>query len=419
MTGITLSADQQNAYDTFVKFITHPEEEVLVLSGYAGTGKTTLVKYIMENLAALLKTANLLRGDDQEIEDVQLTATTNKAAEVLTQAVGFPATTIHSLLGLAVKKDYGKNTTELIATRNEALTNTVLFIDEASFIDWKLLKLIFSMVEKCKLIFIGDPAQLAPVNSKDTPVFSSPSFKTAELTEVVRQAKGNPIIELASLFRKTVKTGEFFSFTPDGTAIRHLPRDEFDAALLQDFSQPGWRYEHSKVLAWRNKTVINYNHGVRAHLEGAPQLQPGDYAVCNRFISNKSCKIKTDELVLVHSMERSTSYGVAGNAVVVKTSDGKDHTAFLPDSIEDWAALEKQAKKEDRADILRNIDTYWIDLRAAYACTVNKSQGSTFDRVYIDLDDLGACRDSNCLARMLYVGVSRARDQVIFTGDLV
>jgi ATP-dependent exoDNAse (exonuclease V) alpha subunit len=61
----------------------------------------------------------------------------------------------------------------------------------------------------------------------------------------------------------------------------------------------------------------------------------------------------------------------------------------------------------------------WIDLRAAYAQTVNKSQGSTYDRVFIDLDDIRRCNSGDQIARMLYVAVSRAREQVFLTGDLV
>lgn len=53
-----------------------------------------------------------------------------------------------------------------------------------------------------------------------------------------------------------------------------------------------------------------------------------------------------------------------------------------------------------------------------YASTVNKSQGSTYDTVYIDLNDIGKCRDKDQVRRMLYVAVSRARHKVVFTGDI-
>lgn len=61
----------------------------------------------------------------------------------------------------------------------------------------------------------------------------------------------------------------------------------------------------------------------------------------------------------------------------------------------------------------------WIDLRAAYACTINKAQGSTYDKVFIDLDDIKKCNSGNQIARMLYVGVSRARLIVYLCGDLI
>jgi ATP-dependent exoDNAse (exonuclease V) alpha subunit len=69
--------------------------------------------------------------------------------------------------------------------------------------------------------------------------------------------------------------------------------------------------------------------------------------------------------------------------------------------------------------VLHQIDQSWIDLRAAYAQTINKSQGSTYDKVFIDLDNVSRCHVGDQIARMMYVGVSRARSQVIFTGDLV
>jgi ATP-dependent exoDNAse (exonuclease V) alpha subunit len=75
-----------------------------------------------------------------------------------------------------------------------------------------------------------------------------------------------------------------------------------------------------------------------------------------------------------------------------------------------------QAKK--LYGVIAEMESYFIDLRAAYACTINKSQGSTYDRVYIDLEDVRKCKNPNLLARLLYVGVSRARHQVFLTGSI-
>jgi len=82
-------------------------------------------------------------------------------------------------------------------------------------------------------------------------------------------------------------------------------------------------------------------------------------------------------------------------------------------------AKAKEARKNKNWSMVDDIEERWIDLRPAYACTINKSQGSTYDQVFIDLDDVKKCNNANTIARMLYVAVSRARDKVIFTGDLV
>jgi ATP-dependent exoDNAse (exonuclease V) alpha subunit len=99
--------------------------------------------------------------------------------------------------------------------------------------------------------------------------------------------------------------------------------------------------------------------------------------------------------------------------------DNHRHKAFLPVSLEAKKQRLREAEAQGDLSTVALINKTWIDLRAAYACTINKSQGSTYDKVFIDLDDLKRCNQPNTLARLLYVAVSRARYQVIFTGDLV
>ena len=80
MTAITLTSDQQNALEQFTQFLSDPSEQVFVLEGYSGTGKTTLVKTLLDQLPALMKTVRLINPQVKRY-DVELTATTNKAAE--------------------------------------------------------------------------------------------------------------------------------------------------------------------------------------------------------------------------------------------------------------------------------------------------------------------------------------------------
>ena len=413
MTTITLTTDQQNASDAFGAFLMDSKETVFLLAGYSGTGKTTLVKTLLERLPAFVKTIKLVDPKYQELQ-VVLTATTNKAAENLSFLSHQAVSTIHSFLGLRVNTNYETGVTNLIPRSNVPKEGYLLFIDEASYVDSQLLTLIFKLTKNCKIVFMGDPAQLTPVKSSGTPVFDA-KFKGAHLSQIVRQAEGNPIVELSTKFRNTVNTGEFFSFTPDGYSIQYMERKDFNQAIENEFTRPDWRYQDSKILAWTNKATIGYNHAVSDLVKGDPNFQVGDYAVCNKYVSYNRNSLKTDQMVLItHIGEDTEEYGVAGNNYTL------DHsiTLFGPKSVADKNALLKKAKASEQYKIIETVENSWVDLRAAYSSTVNKAQGSTFDRVFIDLDDVRRCNSGDQIARMLYVGVSRAKQQVFLTGDI-
>lgn len=412
-TKITLTEDQKAATLEFNKFLLDPLETVFVLQGYSGCGKTTLVCKLIDELQSFMKTVKLVYPSQQEYE-VVLTATTNKAAENLRQITGHPVSTIHSFLGLRVQTDYKTGHTTLIPSNKSVTEHTILFVDEASYIDKQLLDLIFKKTHKCKIIFIGDPAQLTPIKSTGTPVFAA-NFSGAALKQVVRQAEGNPIVDLSTKFRNTVNSGDFFKFKPDGNHVVYLDSDAFKSAIKSEFTRPNWQYADSKILAWTNKRVIDYNNFIRQLSQGSTEFQVGDYAICNSFLSMGKSSIKTDQLVEITGISaESVLYGVPGKNV---TMDGRI-TAFMPNKLEDKNAAIKQAKKDDDLYQVEIMEERWVDLRGAFACTINKAQGSTYDDVFIDLDDISRCNSGDQIARMLYVAVSRARNHVYLTGDL-
>lgn len=411
--GITLTQGQEKALEAFLGFLCDPNEPVFVLKGYAGTGKSTLVQVLLDRVDGYLKAARLINASVDTLEIV-LTATTNKAAEAFSQITKRHVVTIHSELGLRVHKDFETGTTRLIPRTSIPRHNLLLFIDEASYIDSELLALIMQLAQDCKIVFIGDPAQLSPVKSSHTPVFSAP-FKQAMLDEVVRQAKGSPIMDLSTSFRETVTSGKFFSFTPDGHHIQRLSRDDFEAAALAEFSRPDWKHTDSKILAWTNQRVIHYNKALNDYIKGTPDLQVGDYAVCNSYVSSGSHGVKADQLVHITRVQDHASHcEVPGKYYEIDYRSA----FFCPDSLADKKARINLAKVRDEPHVLAQINNNWIDLRAAYACTINKSQGSTYNKVFIDLDDIRRCNSGNLIARMMYVAVSRARHQVFLTGDL-
>jgi ATP-dependent exoDNAse (exonuclease V) alpha subunit len=415
MSELVLTQDQQSAYKEFVGFINNPHENILVISGYAGTGKSTLVDRLLTDLPATIQTANLLNQTKLDWE-IQLTATTNKACEALQAMVpDHEVKTIQSFLGLRPKTDWKTNTTELITTKKTVEhERVILFIDEASFADIVLIGYILKYCPNCKIIFIGDPAQLAPIKSSKVPAFTS-GYREAKLTQVVRQPEGNQIIDIATAFRNTVNGKDWPRLIPDNNAIKYMGQQEFKDEMLKEFGRPDWTHECSKVLAYTNKRVSWYNRNIREQVLGMPDLQVGDYAICNEYINNDNCNIKTDQTVVISSIAMATQHGTDGFQVGM---DNGKHHAFLPISLDAKKALIKKARAEEEYELLQEIASHWIDLRAAYACTINKSQGSTYDRVFIDMDDIKICNSGNQMARMMYVAVSRARNQVILTGDL-
>lgn len=413
MSDLILSEGQQRAQNAFIAMLNSPTEHVLVIEGYAGVGKSTLVDTLMKNLDSYMKMAELLNPNAPTYE-VALTATTNKAAEVFSQMTGMEVSTIHTYLELYVWKDFKTGQSTLKSRGGDPKVCKLLIIDEASMIDPELLKLIFERTENCKIVFIGDPAQILPINCPFAPVFSA-GYPTATMDEVLRQAEGSPIIGAATNFRNTVNTGIWTPFKPDGQAIQVVEREEFYDLIIDEFTRPGWKFRDSKVLAWTNACVIKYNHAINDKVSGTAEISVGDYVVNNKMVTNGTTKITTDQQVYVTKIvEDMVEFGVRGRLVEL---DYK-HSFFFPDTLESKAARIKEAKTNNEYSVLKHIDERWIDLRSAFAQTYNKSQGSTYDIVFIDLDDLNKCHIANAVARYLYVGFSRARHRVYVTGTI-
>lgn len=418
MTQLTLTGGQQNALDTFVGFLVHPQQSAMVIEGYSGTGKSTLIDSLLKQMPKLLKTCRLLDPNMKEYE-LQLTATTHKAAENFSNITGMDVPTIHSFLNLKLDKDLRTGKTTLVPKKwnQPKQAGCLLLIDEASYIDSGLLQLIFEQTENCKIVFIGDPAQLLLPRSTNAPVFCA-GFPTASLTEVVRQAAGNPIVAASTMFRNVVNGETWGKIPVDGVALRHLVRKDFNAEVKTEFLRSDWKYRDSKILCWTNEKVVQYNAELRQMLTGDPAFQVGDYAEVNAYVANGKDSLKNGQTVCITQIEPDTlELGCPGNWMTLDNSK----RFFQPKTL----AGRKQAHKEAKADndgrgnwdALNAIEG-WVDLRWVFAQTVNKSQGSTYDKVYIDLDDFKRCYNGNTLARLMYVATSRARHQCNYTGDL-
>ena len=395
---IQLSDEQIKAKDTILEFLLDSDQHFFVLQGTAGTGKTTLIKEVSKEWTShqqLLKTLD----PKYLLTKFTFTATTNKAVQALTNATGYFAETIHQLLGLTVR-----NGQVVLATKREPnFVNTVIVIDECSYIDYRLLEMIESFTKGNKVIFMGDKTQLPPVGYNHSPVFYK-EYPTFNLTKQLRQMHSPNIAKYCRDLQTFINTPVDFPALNIGNEIEHLSKDEFNKRILQIDATK------SKILAIKNRTVNNYNAVLFKARNGREEFTAKDVVINNHYVPG----LATDEEVTIEHIRYSTDRnGVAGANVVITNKH-----YFLPDKVSNIKKLIKQYTAKGEYGSANAIKNTWVDLRPNFALTIHKSQGSTYDEVFIDLDDMKSIKDLRELAKLLYVAMSRAKYRVILTGDI-
>ena len=415
-TQFEYTQDQKLALEAISEFLKKPDMKYFVLEGKPGCGKTTLVKEIINQIYKENSLMNTLGMDNYM--NICLTATTNKAVEALSMATSENVETIHRLLNLrVVPTDTGKKELKRVKygyARN--LENTLIIIDEAFYMDKELFKYIDLFTQDAKILFVGDPAQLTPVGST-TPYLSTLKYPTVSLNQVVRQEAGNPIIALSDSLRETVFTGGWETFTPDGHHIQILSRDEFNAKIKEEFLRDDWKASDSKILAWTNQTVNNYNKEIFKHRTGRVQPMAGDYFINNSFVSgiNNQASIKTDATVLISAEPRERIYGGVSGLDVPIYNLG---SFFCPHDIKKAKKQVNDLRSQNKHAYAHDLESKIMDLRPAFAQTIDKSQGSTYGSVFLDLYDVNKCNDGDRYARMLLVACSRAKHHVYITEEM-
>jgi hypothetical protein len=245
-------------------------------------------------------------------------------------------------------------------------------------------------------------------------------FITVELTKVVRQAKDNPIIGLAQYF-KEVLLGNAWPKIPPTPEIVHLSLEDFLGTISTEFNRDNWSTTCSRVLANTNRTVEQYNDAIRINITGRAEFKVGDWVINNAYSGGNNHNIPTDTAVQIESISKSSerlSSNKFSNGHRV-TLVGVDQVLFMPEMLSHKKKAINHFRKEKRWNTVSEINSTWVDLRSPYASTVYKAQGSTYSKVFIDVNDISqTCKDPNQIARLLYVAVSRASHQVIMTGDL-
>lgn len=414
MTELVYTKGQVEGWEKFARFYLDPLENVMLLKGYSGTGKSTLVRMLIEKLPKLDDMRRLVDPAWNGMP-VLMTATTNQAALSLAQATNnhIETKTIHTALSLKlVTEDYRTRQKKLIPY-GDKVENSLIFVDEASYIDQTLLGWIFNRTVNCKIVFIGDPAQLTPVGSTFMPAFQM-DRNQIELTELVRFDAG-PMTTMVNNLRDTVLTGNWHKFQKHAGIIEHVDRASFEGLAYQAFTNPG-QWGVSKILAFHNDRVMDFNNKLSRQIVGTEELRPGSRVVSNDAASNGQSRIYNNEEVLIEDIMPGKECGVDGYDVTLNNKQGM---YFMPKVRADKNAAYRTALTNDDLHAMKLIDDTWVDLRPTFSCTVNKSQGSTYDTVFIDLDDIArGTRTGNQLARYLYVGNSRGRTRCVMTGDI-
>lgn len=406
------TSGQDRGYEKFLSFYLDPEQTVMILKGYSGTGKTSLVKRLLDELPMMDEMARLC-APEYEPTQVVLAATTNQAAEAFALAVG-PAhevRTIYSVCQLRIDEDYKTRKKKLVAY-GDGVENALVFVDEASFLDQEALGKILSQMRNCKIVFIGDPAQRKPVGSDEMPAFKMDAC-VVELTELVR-FDGGILQDLMASLRAAVVTGKWSKFPLLPGVIDRMSREDFKAEAYRLFTQE--KDKHVKILAYTNATVTSYNNYLSARVLGSVEPQVGQRMLVNQAVQNNGSKCATNEEVTIEEVTLTREYETEGYELRFR---GKGSYYFMPKLRTAKESAHARAVVEDNYTRMKIILTTWVDLRPSFAQTVDKSQGSTYDIVMVDLDDLcSKSRTLDDLARLLYVALSRARSRIILTGDL-
>lgn len=419
--SLPLNQGQQAAADGFFEFLFSPHKE-LILSGPGGVGKTYLMGYLIDQVMTQYLSTCKMMALTPEYNEVQMTATTNKAAEVLSAATGRPAETIHSFLNLTMKEDHQSGRIHLTKSKQwKVHEKMIIFIDECSMIDSDLRRYILEGTLKCKIVYVGDHCQLAPVTETLSPIYRDrlPFF---ELTEPMRT--NNAALQAVNFqLRSTVETGQFQPIQIVPGVIDHLSDEQMEYEIGLQFAQ---QTHDKRILAYRNDRVIQYNEHIRAVRQLPENFVQGEFLVNNNAIRQASQMMRVEEEVEIESQSAETELAEINDdaelefrRTTLKSRSGDYYSnVMVPVDRDHFLKLIKFYQKQKNWNRYFFLKNNFPDLRQRDAATVHKAQGSTYDTVFIDLGDLSTCHNPNVVARLLYVAFSRARQRVVLYGTL-
>ncbi len=423
------------------------EDECFILKGYAGTGKTTLISALVKVLPKMKLKSVLL-------------APTGRAAKVISNYSGRKAFTIHKKI---YRKKVAASPEMNFVLGDNIMENTLFIVDEASMISdqvhdysrQSLLQDLISYVyngKNCKLMLVGDTAQLPPVGSAISPAlneqFVSDQFRlkvfTYELTDVVRQEKESGILFNATQLRELVRKGEevFPKFKIRGYKdIFRMTGERLVEGLNYVYDKYGM--ENTIVICRSNKNANAYNQNIRNRiLYREEELSGGDHimVVRNNYFwlkpeDNSGDFIANGDIARIRKVRRiEEQYGFRFAELVIELLDypeeeplsckvmldtlysetpslsNADNKRFYEAVLQDYMHIEN---KKFRMEELKK-DPYYnaLQIKFAFAVTCHKAQGGQWPAVFIDQGYLTDEMLNTEFLRWLYTGVTRSNKEL-------
>jgi len=414
---------------------------LFLLKGYAGTGKTTLVSSLINSLWSVGKKVVLL-------------APTGRAAKVLSVYSKKSAFTIHKKIYWMRTNSQGNTYVTLQENKH---TNTIFVVDEASMIPDSsdkgfggrillddLIEYVYSGV-MCKLILIGDTAQLPPVHLEISPALDEnllgltyrKDVYSAELTQVVRQQSSSLVLENATQLRDKIKDNNFStpSIKCNNEVIRLDVGMDIQDALEDAYSQSG--VEGTVVICRSNKRANLYNQQIRARIRGQEdELSTGDFLMVVRnnyfwlpegskagFIANGDmvevmriyeinelydCRFARISVRLVDYPDEENLECIVLLDVLTSESPAmtyEQYKKFYDEVAKDYTDIPKRAQRNK--EIKLNPYFNALQVKFAYAITCHKSQGGQWENVFVEQGYFTSDMLSKEYFRWLYTALTR------------
>lgn len=448
MSKIELGTQQKEAFKLIKEFI-NSNKTVFTLTGYAGTGKSFLVQYIIEDL-------------EKNWKNYQLCAPTHRAKAVLERFTGRSGMTIHKLLSLSpnlniMELDMRDLQFTLKGKASFFPERSIIICDEASMVNDYLYD---TLLEKClqvdsKIIFVGDSSQIKPVNSTQiSKVFSQESSYT--LTEIFRQDLNNPIGDILFEARTTfISTFSDIESPYGNLKCFYNPLDMFKE-MIPYFKKAIENKDilEVKLLSYTNDRVKSFNIKIQEIIFGLEKeyykgqfitaydnFKSGYYEFFNSMdyiiVEEPEDVLITIKNVGVYPGYKLVVYDEGSNSnltfeVISKRLSLDDYT-YIAKSLDDLriAAIDAKTRKSRSSGLLWKqyfeamdsfttpVDLYYRgrlirskSIDYGYAVTLHKSQGGSIGNVFIDMKSISYCRDPQEQRQLQYVGLSRTRNNI-------